>query len=233
MNKIMHKYTFKMRTLVTVTLLSIFAFLAPNYACADELKSGDLIFLDLDCGELCDAIETVTKEQFKVSAPNLSHVGIVFKDKNEKGQSSWVVYEAWEKVQKTPLSEVLKRVNNDPTRYRFKRFEDMSARKQRKLKKNLDAKLSLGYDEQFLPNNKKYYCSELVADAFNETFSSKPMDMKPMYFGAPSSAAYKTWETYYRKLDMNVPAAELGISPLGIFIDPKLDNIIPPITPNL
>lgn len=230
----MHKYTLRIFIAVTVTLLSILIVLKVAPAWSEELKSGDLIFLDLDCGELCDAIESVTKEQFKVAGPNLSHVGILIKDKDDKGQPTWVVYEAWEKVQKTPLSAVLERVKNDPTRYRFKRFNKMTPRKEKRLHKNLDAKLSLPYDDHFQLNNKKYYCSELVADTFNETFSKKPFTYQPMYFGTPSSEARKTWEVYYRKLDMIVPAAELGISPLGIFTESKyLNDIAPPITPNL
>lgn len=226
----MHKYTLRKYLAIIVPLLSFLIASRTANAFSEKFESGDLIFLDLDCGELCDAIETVTKEQFKVEGPNLSHVGILFEEKNEKDELTWVVYEAWGKVQKTPLTDVLKRVNNDPTRYRFKRYKKMTSRKQNFLRKNLDSKLSLAYDDEFLLNNKKYYCSELVADSFNETFPKKPMTYKPMYFGTPSSESMKIWENYYRKLNKNVPSAELGISPLGIFTETKyLDDIVPPI----
>lgn len=220
--------------MVTVTLLSVLCALSPASA-TDALRSGDLIFLDLDCGELCDAIETVTKEQFKApSAPNFSHVAILFQEKDAHGHTNWMVYEAWEKVQKTPLQEVLQRVNHDPARYRFKRFEGLTTRKAKQLRKSLDAKLSLPYDNDFLINNGKFYCSELVADSFNEVFKAKPFEYQPMHFGTPNDKNWKIWENYYRKLDRNIPTAELGISPLGIFMDTKhLNDIAPPIEPGL
>lgn len=224
----LHKYTFTKALLVTGTLLSMLCFSILGYGADQSLRSGDLIFLDLDCGDLCDAIEAITKDQFHVPGPNLSHVGILMEEKDEKGTSMWMVYEAWEKVQKTPLTEVIKRVDNDPLRYQFKRFKDLTYRQKKKLTQVLNTKLNLPYDGDFLINNGKFYCSELVAESFNEVIKTKPFEYKPMHFGWPGEKSWKTWEDYYRKLNKAVPSTDLGISPLGIYLqDQLLDTIIP------
>src|SRR3989338_9004484 len=45
-----------------------------------NIETGDLIFLDWDCGPLCEAIKAVTNAQFETHGPHLSHVGIIEKD---------------------------------------------------------------------------------------------------------------------------------------------------------
>lgn len=84
MNRIMHKYAYRNYLLVTVTLLSIFTFFTPISNHAVDFHDGDLIFLNLDCGDLCDGIEKVTQQQFGQSM-TLSHVGILFEEKDAKG----------------------------------------------------------------------------------------------------------------------------------------------------
>ena len=44
-----------------------------------EIKSGDLLFLDMDCGEFCDAVEKVT---FGVNGAKFSHIGLVSVQEN-------------------------------------------------------------------------------------------------------------------------------------------------------
>ena len=69
---------------------------------AQEFKSGDLLFQDLQCGPLCNAINAVTKGyQWK----DFSHVGIVVNYQNQLG----VIEAIGSKVQFTSLNIFLGR----------------------------------------------------------------------------------------------------------------------------
>lgn len=182
-----------------------------------RLETGDLIFLDLDCGELCDAIETVTLEQFEVSEPRLSHMGVVLR---EDGQMN--IIEAWPDggVQKTPVTKFLARVKGGENQINgyyighFKNeFRDEAARAANAAKQFLGR----SYDDEFLTTNDKYYCSELIAEAFNKA-DSPWFKYRGMYFGNSSSPAYSIWKKYFDEKKLPIPTNKLGISPLGIYL---------------
>lgn len=189
-----------------------------------RLTSGDLIFLDLDCGEICDAIEDVTLEQFKVAGPRLSHVGIV----NVKSRGIFIL-EAWPEggVHEIGLINFLSRVKGAENQTdgfyigHFKPEYRVLALRGLKHAKNL---LGNKYDEEFLVGNKKYYCSELVVEGYRmgkvQPASKSPFAFayRPMYFGASGSSQLEIWENYYFKLGMKVPAGKPGLSPLGIYL---------------
>lgn len=180
-----------------------------------QLKVGDLIFLDLDCGELCDAIETVTLEQFEVKGPRLSHIGAV----SRKTLHETYVIEAWPVggVREVSLKDFLARVKageNHANGYYLGHFKASYRAKAVNSVKAMKKLIGLRYDEVFLIQNKKYYCSELIADGFMPLFQ-----LKPMYFGKPDSHDYKVWKDYYEKQKMSVPSGKPGLSPLGIYLE--------------
>lgn len=218
------KYGSKLATILLFFGVALFAM--PIHA--DPIQTGDLIYLDLDCGELCDAIEAVTKKQFGVDGPNLSHVGVLYNDKNIQGEGSWFVYEAWSGVQKTPLTEVLNRVKQDPSRVHLRRIRILDQEKQQDLMKFLNAQLGIPYDDEFLVNNGKYYCSELVAEAFNEALHDSVFRFSPMAYGETEGAPWRTWQAYFEKIGMDVPQGEPGVSPLGLFLQDRFQVDIDP-----
>ncbi len=190
-------------------IIGLVLFLAQSFA----IHNGDLLFLHLDCVPLCGAIEDVTKRQFHVSGPDLSHVGVVAKEKEE-----WVVYEAWDGVQRTPLSTFLSRVKSKKD-WHLARVKDP---------KTIGPALAFvrgqvgkPYDDDFIKDNGKFYCSELVADAFH-------FEYHPMFYGDPSNsndASWKIWSEYFSKRNRSVPQNQPGVSPLGIWLDPKLIQV--------
>ncbi len=179
-----------------------------------HFEDGDLIFLDLDCGAQCDAIEEVTLRQFKVEGPRLSHVGILHRE-NKK----WMVIEAWDGVQDTPLEDVLARAGNRPWYWgRMNLLPQMI--------KNAvtEAKAQIGqpYNGDFVVTSPGKYCSELVADVFNDVAQPHTMFLyRPMTFGNikdPHDTAAQTWRDYFTKRHQQIPEGKPGISPLGIFL---------------
>ena len=181
------------------------------------LQEGDLLFLDLDCGELCDAIEDVTKRQFQVDGPNLSHVGILIHFEND-----WKVIEAWDGVQLTSPGDFFNRVNHEQSRMRFARYRNLSATEWSKIRTNLLSNIGMPYDDDFLVNNGKYYCSELVVDMFPR------FSYVPMFYGDPlnpEDTSWDIWSNYFRKKGKNVPQGKPGLSPLGIYLSKEVEII--------
>ena len=78
-------------------------------SCAEEkvdegLKAGDLIFQDLDCGPMCNAIEAVTEG---VNGREFSHCAMVI----EEHDTLKVIEAIGAAVQITSMSDFLKRSN--------------------------------------------------------------------------------------------------------------------------
>lgn len=187
-----------------------------------DFQTGDLIFLDLDCGELCDAIEDVTKRQFKVSGPNLSHVGILSYE-----DGSWFVYEAYDGVARTPLEDFKKKSTKS---YKLARIKNLKKGDISRFIASAKKRLGLPYDPEFLIGNGKYYCSELVADALSDTLKKNtPLAFSPMYYGDisdPNDLSAKVWKDYFAKRKQPVPAGKPGISPLGIYLSKGVTPIL-------
>ncbi|MFH1018586.1 MAG: YiiX/YebB-like N1pC/P60 family cysteine hydrolase [Pseudomonadota bacterium] len=188
------------------------------------VENADLIFLDLNCGDLCDAIADVTRRQFGVKGPALSHVGILSKE-----DGRWFVYEAWEGVQRTPLETVLARVQKFPhadDRWRVGHVQGLSNEARERVIAAARTHLGAPYDEDFIRNNGKYYCSELVADSFAEALPGRSFfSYRPMYYGAPKDPedrAWKIWKGYFAKRHATVPAGQPGLSPLGIYLSGRV-----------
>lgn len=178
------------------------------------LKPGDIIFQNLDCGPTCDAIEAVTTSYKKMS---FSHIGLIVK----QNDSLKVIEAIGNRVQYTDLYKFMSRTKNAHAIARPK------ANKKFDLDKALNfanAQIGVPYDDEFIYNNNKYYCSELIYDAFMNGNNNKPFFvLEPMTFKPLGSDTYfKVWIDYYAKLQMLVPEGELGINPGGISRSKKI-----------
>src|SRR5690606_14194498 len=90
----------------TLTLFIGFLFLCFYGKTQDfQYHTGDLLFQDMDCGALCDAIENVTPA---VNGKHFSHVGMVYVVQD----SVWVIEAIGKDVHLTPLAEFLNRQKN-------------------------------------------------------------------------------------------------------------------------
>lgn len=177
-----------------------------------KLQNGDLLFLDLDCGPLCDAIESVTKGY---NNQKFSHVGMVYL----RNDSNFVIEAIGNSVRLTWLPNFLK--------YSTKAALVGRPNNQKLITKALTfsvSKLGFPYDDNFLYDNGKYYCSELLYDAFKEANSGKPVfRLEPMTYKKNGTNTFDpAWVEYFKNLGAEIPEGKPGCNPGGISLAKEL-----------
>jgi hypothetical protein len=176
---------------------------SPTQQFIAALHEGDLLFQNLPCGSLCDAIIETTPCD---DAYAFNHCAIF---RYEKGQP--VVVEAIGKeVQQTPLSVFLQR--DTASRLSVGRIDNRDIAghaAQRSLQY-----LGRPYDDVFLTGDSALYCSELVWESFRD--GAEPIfTLKPMTFRS-GGRTHSGWVQYFMKLNAAIPEGELGINPCAI-----------------
>lgn len=180
-----------------------------------QLKTGDLIFQNLDCGPLCDAINAVTQGY---QGNKFSHMGMVML----RNDSVLIIEASGKNVHLTPLKEFLSKSTHPHYVGRLKPA----------YQKVIPTAIAFSmqqmgvlYDDQYLYNNGKYYCSELIYDAFKAANKNKPFfQLFPMTYKEPGSGAFfPVWKVYFEHLSMAVPEGKPGCNPGGISLSDKID----------
>ncbi|MDK2772308.1 YiiX/YebB-like N1pC/P60 family cysteine hydrolase [Flavobacterium haoranii] len=178
-----------------------------------ELKTGDLIFQSMNCGELCEAINQVT-EGYK--GIDFNHMGMVVIEND----SVFVLEASGNSVKLTPYQT-------------FTSYTDLPmyvGRVKKRFKKLIPEAVSFGknqlgvpYDNEYIYNNGKYYCSELIYDCFKEANKEPFFVLYPMTFKAPNSKEFfNVWAEYYKNLNIEIPEGQLGCNPGGISTSKKI-----------
>ena len=203
-------------------LLSIFIFLlctanaqTPNYG----IKEGDLVFQNLDCGPICEAIEAVTPAY---KGQHFSHIGLVV----NRHDSLFVIEAIGKDVHLTPLNQFLERDAKwqMPHRTAVGRLKAKYAYMVPAVVEAATKTLGTPYDDDFLYNNGKYYCSEMLYDAFKVANDDKAFfPLFPMTFKQPNTNDfYPVWVNYYKDLGKPIPEGKPGLNPGGMSIDKKI-----------
>ena len=183
-----------------------------------QLQIGDILFQDLDSSPLCDAIEIVTPGY---NNNNFSHIGIIVELGDPNCINPNYIYE--------DNIRVLEAIPNKVTTTRLDSFLNRSIDSNKKpkvivgrLKKRyqysiLDAvkflknKIGMEYDDYFIKDNNKYYCSELIYEAFEK---DSVFRLYPMTFIDPiTNNTMNLWQEYYNELETKIPEGEPGINP--------------------
>lgn len=180
---------------------------AVNY----NLRPGDILFQDLDCGPACDAIESVTEG---VNGMDFSHCGIVADIDGELK-----VVEAYGSVQAVPVDSFLARSmdkagNPKVVVGRLKNNAEL-ADKSAEISKQY---LGRAYDKAFTLGDDAYYCSELVYECYKVANGNKAyFPLNVMTFKAPGTDTFMSfWTEYYHTLGVAIPEGDSGINPGAI-----------------
>ncbi len=193
-------------------------FLLPLQVSAQQnsLQNGDLLFININCGPMCEAINAVT-EGYKDN--DFNHMGLVVSENN----SDFFVYEAiGETVVKTPLQNFLAYTKN--TVY----TGSVKAAYQHLIPAALSfckSQLGTPYDNDFLYDNGKYYCSELIYDAFKSANAGQPFfQLFPMTYKEPGSDSFfPVWTEHFAGQGISIPEGKPGCNPGGISLDNKIN----------
>ncbi len=180
------------------------------------LKTGDLVFQSMNCGPLCEAINEVT-EGYK--GKDFSHLGLIFIEND----TTFVLEASGNSVRKTSL-EVFKTYTKDTM------YVGRLKKKYRKYIPNAISfslsKIGIPYDDDYLYDNGKYYCSELIYDAFLFSYKKPLFELFPMTFKSPkTNEFFDVWVEYYKKLNIEIPEGKPGCNPGGISMSDKLKII--------
>ncbi len=178
-----------------------------------ELQVGDLLFRSNSQG-LGGAIEEVTQG---FEGYDFSHVGMVFADSSHSLQ---VIEATDEVVQITTLDSFLQK----GSAIFVGRVKDEYQPLLSKAIAFSLAQLGKPYDEEYLYDNGKYYCSELIYDAFLFANNGRPFfQLEPMTFKVPETGKFSEgWVIHYQKLGIAIPEGEPGCNPGGLSHSDKI-----------
>ena len=182
-----------------------------------ELKNGDLIFQDMDCGPLCDAIEAVTEGY---NGNDFSHMGLVY----HKNDTIYIIEAAGKEVRLTTLEKFSKNTVKPMYIGRLKK-------EYQKLIPNAISfsllQLGVPYDDEYIYNNGSYYCSELIYDAFMFSNGGKPFfQLFPMTYKQPgTNEFFPAWVEYYSAIGKDNPEGLPGCNPGGISTSDKIEIV--------
>lgn len=188
-----------------------------------QLKPGDILFQDSDCGPFCDAIEKVTEG---IDGAKFSHVGLVIPNDENK----MVVIEAITKgVAETPLDSFFSRSYDEYNNSKVVvgRLKEEHQKLISDAIKFSRTKLGLSYDDVFDITNNKYYCSELIYDAFKYANNARPIfELQPMTYKDPNTNdTFPIWEDYFKNLHVPIPEGEPGLNPGGMSRSDYIDIV--------
>jgi hypothetical protein len=190
-----------------------------------QYQNGDLLFQQLQCGELCDAIHKVT---VGIHHTNFSHVGILTL-KNGKME----VIEAIDKdVHTTPLEVFLQRsvdkkglplVAVGRLKTNDRQLANMAA---------ANAEQYMGFDYNFIfdwNSHTSLYCSQLVLKAYSlNGISIFQNIVQPMTFMDNKTGKFlPAWQRYFGKYAVPIPEGKPGCNPGALSRDAQLDIFYP------
>ena len=175
-----------------------------------NLKEGDLLFQQLNCGDLCQAIEAVTDG---VNGKEFSHCAIVV----NINDTLKVVEAIGDHVQVNSIRNFLARSGDT-----LEMKKTTVGRVKKKYVPLIQqatafAKKQIGepYDDEFLLKNGEWYCSELLYESFKVANNNSAFfKLEPMTFKDPKTDTFfPAWVEYYKQLNAEIPEGEAGINP--------------------
>ena len=184
-----------------------------------DLRDGDLIFQELNCGLDCAAIAGVTRSAY---GRRLTHCGFFFRDPSGTLR---VVEAVGRGVVQTELQDFLSRTSE------WRRGRVLIGRTTANpmaLKEAVAfalARLGQPYDEVFEIGNERWYCSELIdaALAHGSGANESYFGLDPMTFKASKQKeVLPYWQHYFDSLGVPVPEGKPGINPGGMSLSPRL-----------
>ncbi len=209
--------------LLIISCCFLFLILQVSYANQYHMQSGDILFQDLDCGILCNAIDTVTRGYDNTE---INHVAMIIKATNDP--KTTLIIEANNQVAIISLQDFLARSLDENSKPRV-----MVARLKKQYQYlipmaiiNMQTWLGKPYNKSFTENNNfnSFYCSQLLYDAFLLANKYPFFNLHNMNF-KKNGKFVVAWQEYFNKLKIKIPQGELGSNPGMMSRSNKLEII--------
>ena len=194
--------------------LSLFALIiilfCTSLAYSYKPQEGDLLFQDLNCGSLRNAITGVT---VGYGDTQVSHVGMVVIIENKP-----LIIEAIDKdVRLTTLQHFLNRSVDKAhnPRVMVGRLKESYRHLIPSAVEHAKIWLHRPYNQSFAFNNnfKTFYCSQLIYDAFMKANANQPIfHLNTMTF-RKAGKVLPEWESYFKRIGEPIPEGEKGTNP--------------------
>lgn len=184
-----------------------------------DLRDGDLVFQEWNCGAGCEAIAGVTQSLY---GRRFTHCGMFYRDSLGTLR---VVEAVGRGVVSTELQDFLQR-SSEWARGRV--LVGRTSENPSTIRSVISFALQqqgLPYDEAFEVGNARWYCSELIDAAYaNATASGLSyFGLAPMTFQDPRSGAILPyWQHYFDSLGISVPEGRPGINPGSMSLSSRL-----------
>ena len=178
----------------------------PHYA----PQSGDLFFVRGRQSDMEKAITASTGQFTHVAMAEVDTVGQL-----------WIIEATTQKgVQRIKYSDWYDYSSGFDI-YRLKVPFDVEA-----LLKRAKSFIGQPYDDNFLPDNGKMYCSELIYEVFLDSVGNHLFQSRPMVFRDKKGRIPRYWKRHFRKLGQPVPESVPGTNPSDMSQSPILEKVL-------
>lgn len=196
-------------------ILLYIGILSCSLSCTDNtppLQAGDLLFQTGKNSEMSGAITAATAAE---GTPNFTHVGIVL-------SADSVVEASGPGVRQVSLAEFLSRsatIKGHPVVVAMRLRDTCGCAKAVQRAREL---VGAPYDFAFLPDNDKYYCSELVWECYRRPAGDRIFPAQPMNFRAADGTMPQYWIDLFDELGVPIPEGVPGTNPNDLAQDSRL-----------
>jgi len=188
---------------------------------AERLRTGDLLFQRTAAEGMGDAIAESTARD---TAETFTHVGIV----EEAADGTFVVEAIDTSVRRTPIADFLARSAQRDGRpvVAVGRLREAGPATVRRALQRAHERIGAPYDDDFLPDNGKFYCSELVWECYVAEDGKTPLlQSRPMNFRAADGQIPHFWVDHFAARDREVPQGVAGTNPNDMARDPAVEIV--------
>lgn len=202
-----------MNTFIKILSIAICVFFAGCNRDIDTnlLKEGDIVFQQ-SISRQSAAVELATHSRY-------SHMGMIFKENGE-----FLVLEAVQPVQYTPLEEWIKRGKRGHIVIKRLKDKTIDDEEIRKMKIQGESYVGKRYDIHFEWSDEKIYCSELVWKIYKDVLGVEIASLKKLKdFDLKHERVQSIMKKRYGD---NIPYEETVVSPGDIFDSEKLELVI-------
>lgn len=187
----------------------------PAIIFAQQLQTGDLIFQNISCGAMCEAINAVT-EGFE--GRDFNHMGMVI----SQNDNIFILEASGEEVKLTPWEKFV--AYTEKPMYAGRLLPEHQHLIDDAVTYGLQ-QIGMPYDNDFLYDNGKYYCSELIYDCFLYANDNQPFfQLFPMTYKEPDSDEFfPVWVEHFEQQGIDIPEGLPGCNPGGMSLDKKIE----------